>query len=415
MIDLGEFEPSRDAALSKLRGVKPSTYGKTRNYLNGKVTKLSPWITHGMLSLKEVAEHGWKAEGIGLEDKLIFELGWREFFQHVHRQVGDNILRDMRPGVWPGKYTRELPADFLHSQTGVKPIDWAVRSLYETGYLHNHARMWVASYLVHLRKVSWRSGADWMYGYLLDGDLASNHLSWQWVAGTFSHKPYLFNAENVQKYAPELACKGSVIDTSYDDLEDIARSSKTLQPVGKSVSTEVQEGGEGPGLHSWPVDTDLLNLMGTRKVDADWCKKWAGKALKLVHPWALREKRVGTYHLGVIAPQFHSKFPWSEKRWAFVLQAMARCCDTIVILDSDNLQNLRMALQNEALVPSSVEIDWTAHPVYCDLHTRLRIRQNPPDLLLPEPKMLQTSFSKFYRKACDMAGSLDNLIDTATT
>ncbi|MGC8035725.1 FAD-binding domain-containing protein, partial [Salmonella enterica] len=66
----------------------------------------------------------------------------------------------------------------------------------------NHARMWLASYVVHLRKVHWRAGADWMVGHLLDGDLASNHLSWQWVAGTGSHKPYLFNAENVAKYAP---------------------------------------------------------------------------------------------------------------------------------------------------------------------------------------------------------------------
>ena len=84
-------------------------------------------------------------------------------------------------------------------------FDAWVAELKHTGYLHNHARMWLASYVVHLRKVHWRAGADWLYAHLLDGDLASNHLSWQWVAGTGSHKPYLFNAENVARIAHSAA------------------------------------------------------------------------------------------------------------------------------------------------------------------------------------------------------------------
>jgi deoxyribodipyrimidine photolyase len=51
----------------------------------------------------------------------------------------------------------------------------------------------------------WRAGADWLVLHLLDSDLASKHLSWQWVAGTASHKPCLFNAENVARYAPRPA------------------------------------------------------------------------------------------------------------------------------------------------------------------------------------------------------------------
>jgi deoxyribodipyrimidine photolyase len=81
---------------------------------------------------------------------------------------------------------RELPADIREATTGVPVVDMAVRTLYATGMLHNHARMWLASYVVHVRKVHWRCGADWLYGHLLDGDLASNHLGWQWVAGTGS-------------------------------------------------------------------------------------------------------------------------------------------------------------------------------------------------------------------------------------
>ena len=95
-----------------------------------------------------------------------------------------------------------MPQDVLTGCTGITVIDEAVRTLYRTGYLHNHARMWLASYLVHLRKTDWKAGAMWMYRHLLDGDLASNALSWQWVAGTLTGKPYLFNAENVERYAP---------------------------------------------------------------------------------------------------------------------------------------------------------------------------------------------------------------------
>jgi deoxyribodipyrimidine photo-lyase len=79
--------------------------------------------------------------------------------------------------------------------------------------------MWLASYVVHVRKVHWRCGADWLYGHLLDGDLASNHLSWQWVAGTGSSKPYLFNADNVARYASApWHSPHTVLDTSYEAL-----------------------------------------------------------------------------------------------------------------------------------------------------------------------------------------------------
>jgi deoxyribodipyrimidine photo-lyase len=89
--------------------------------------------------------------------------------------------------------------------------------------------MWLACYLVHYRKIAWHVCADWMYGYLIDGDLASNHLSWQWVASTFSHKPYLFNAENVAKFSPpEWHCAKTVLDQSYENLEYIARSNTIL-------------------------------------------------------------------------------------------------------------------------------------------------------------------------------------------
>ncbi len=98
-----------------------------------------------------------------------------------------------------------------------------MRTLYRSGYLHNHTRMWLASYLVYLRKTYWKTGAIWMYRHLLDGDLASNTLSWQWVAGTLTGKPYPFNAENVERYAPQWSSRNTVLDTGYDALDQLAR------------------------------------------------------------------------------------------------------------------------------------------------------------------------------------------------
>lgn len=127
---------------------------------------------------------------LNVQHKFVFELDWREYFRHVWAFRGEVIFESLGEGQLPRAcYSSLLPKDIRHAATGVPVIDTAVRTLYASGYLHNHARMWLASYVVHIRKVHWRIAADWLYGHLLDGDLASNHLSWQWVAGTGSSKP----------------------------------------------------------------------------------------------------------------------------------------------------------------------------------------------------------------------------------
>ena len=98
--------------------------------------------------------------------------------------------------------------------------------LVTTGWLHNHARMWMAAWLVHWRRVHWKAGADWFLEHLLDGDPASNHLSWQWVASTFSHKPYFFNRSNLERYSDGRYCDGChsaaqcPFEGSYEQLEN---------------------------------------------------------------------------------------------------------------------------------------------------------------------------------------------------
>ncbi|NJM07411.1 hypothetical protein HC891_16330 [Candidatus Gracilibacteria bacterium] len=111
------------------------------------------------------------------------------------------------------------------AETGAFCIDESLRQLYRTGYIHNHARMWIAAYLQHWRNVDWRDGAQLFYRHLLDGDPASNSLSWQWVGSTFSHKPYFFNRQNVERFSDgelcaccPLAKSGCPFDDSYENL-----------------------------------------------------------------------------------------------------------------------------------------------------------------------------------------------------
>jgi deoxyribodipyrimidine photo-lyase len=151
--------------------------------------------------------------------------------------------------------------------------------LYFSGYLHNHARLWLSSYLVHIRKVHWRAAAEWMYSHLIDGDIASNHLSWQWVAGTGSHKPYLFNAENVALACPRVVAQPqTVIDKEMDIIDMIA----TVAPHLPS---------RNPGIHLWksphftckpPAVADLVasGMAADKLVERDvW---W-------IHPWAIQQ------------------------------------------------------------------------------------------------------------------------------
>ena len=311
------FPPTREAALARIASVDPAEYSRSRNALNGAVTQLSPYITHGFISLPEVLKGVRSHHSVRTQDKFVFELGWREYFRHVWQHRGNGIFKSLHEGVLSDEaYADQIPFDILHANTGVAAIDMAVKTLYATGYLHNHARMWLASYMVHLRKVHWRAGADWLYGHLLDGDLASNHLSWQWVAGTGSHKPYLFNAENVSRYAP-LAwhSAGSVIDTTYEELEHVARD-----PFPVSSSSVRANGSAIDEPHLFTQPSDHLNLSSPNS------NMVSGRDVWLVHPWSLGELpehlSANTVIVGVYVAEFHLAWPWSEKRWQFVNSRM---------------------------------------------------------------------------------------------
>lgn len=317
------FAPTLAAAQERIAAVQPAAYARTRNALDGAVTGLSPYLTHGLVSLSGVLAGVTARHPLDMQHKFVFELGWRAYFRHVWQHRGDGILSSLHQGLLPDQaYATQLPADIRAGCTGVPVVDQAVRTLYATGMLHNHARMWLASYVVHVRKVHWRTGADWLYAHLLDGDLASNHLSWQWVAGTGSRKPYLFNAENVARYAPApWHSPGSVIDTAYEALDRLARQPAQQPDPHRRLATQAPR--SQPVLIEPELQAAPDASLGFRAPDA----AVAGRDVWLVHPWSLGELPTDlpsdTRVIGVCLADFHRAWPWGQRRWHFVASRMA--------------------------------------------------------------------------------------------
>lgn len=215
------WQGGRVAALERLSAIDAKAYSRSRNHLEGAVTRLSPYLRHGCLSLQEVVTVIRKSVGkSGV--KLIAELSYRDYFRQVWYRFGEAIKQPMEaPKVALGK--RPLPDFIEQGFTGLVCMDEIVRSLRQGGYVHNHARMWFAAYVLHWLKVDWRQAADWFEQQLLDGDWASNHLSWQWIGASFSNQPYFFNKENIIKFGGESWCQQCHVrcpfDASYETLQ----------------------------------------------------------------------------------------------------------------------------------------------------------------------------------------------------
>ncbi len=203
------FPSSRAATLVKLDEFLPSAahYARDRNHVlpgHPCVSRLSPAIRHRFISETEVVSSILRVHAFSRVEKFIQEVYWRRYWKS---------WLSLRPEVWRD-FLRELDAigenpavrRIEESQTGNRVIDYFANELVTTGYLHNHARMWFAAWWVHEARLPWQSGAAFFFRHLLDGDPASNTLSWQWVAGLQTPgKTYLARRGNLDKYlAPEL-------------------------------------------------------------------------------------------------------------------------------------------------------------------------------------------------------------------
>jgi deoxyribodipyrimidine photo-lyase len=201
------FSPSRAAALNALDAFLPAAgrrYAEQRNFDLGpndrsNISMLSPYIRHRLITENEVIQRVLAQHRFVDAEKFIQEVCWRTYWKG---------WLQMRPSVWTQYQTdvAQLPRSASYDAacagtTGIACFDAWAAELRDTGYLHNHARMWFASLWVFTLGLPWQLGADFFYRHLLDGDPASNTLSWRWVAGLqTAGKTYLAQADNISKF-----------------------------------------------------------------------------------------------------------------------------------------------------------------------------------------------------------------------
>ena len=209
------FKPTRTNGLKRLKqfvGRAGRHYAGKRNYDFGtdqrsNVSGLSPWVRHRLITENEVLAAVLASHSSNAAEKFVQEVFWRTYFKGWLEQ---------RPSVW-AHYQRDLLSalerlksdqgleirfnDAVNGNTGIDCFDHWARELVTTGYLHNHARMWFASIWIFTLHIPWHLGADFFLRHLLDGDPASNTLSWRWVGGLHTKgKTYLARPDNIAKY-----------------------------------------------------------------------------------------------------------------------------------------------------------------------------------------------------------------------
>lgn len=238
---MNEFPASRAAGLEAMASFVPAMgrrYANGRNVDHGPgahkaVSRLSPYLRRRLVTEPEVVAAAIAAHGPEMAEKFVEEVFWRTYFKG---------WLERRPQVW-SSYTLGLQADLAamesdrklrrsveratDGQTGLACFDAWASELVETGYLHNHSRMWFASIWIFTLGLPWRLGADFFYRHLLDGDAASNTIGWRWVAGLHTRgKPYPARADNIKtftlgRFAPRAG-----------DLADVSQGLEATEPEG---------------------------------------------------------------------------------------------------------------------------------------------------------------------------------------
>lgn len=288
------FTTTYDEILNLIHKIDPVKYGKTRNYADGAVTKLSPYISRGVISTRQVAQSVLK-RGYSPEEIEVFikELAWRDYFQQVWIAKGNLIDHDLRQPQ-AKQSNKAIPESVAGHQTGITAIDHAIKSLYENGYMHNHLRMYVASICCNIAQSHWFMPAQWMYYYLLDADWASNALSWQWVAGSFSSKKYYANQENINKYC-HTNQQHTFLDVSYGEIDSIDI------PQALSKITRINLETTLPTAGPVSIDKEIpLCIYNFYNLDCQWLAEIRANRILLLEPGFFRKYPVSNHTIQFI-------------------------------------------------------------------------------------------------------------------
>lgn len=213
--DVAGFEPTRAAGLNRLEAFQSAMgrqYASERNHDHGpsdrsNVSALSPWVRTRTLLEEELARTALDRYALSTAEKFVQEVCWRTYFKGwlEHRPaVWDEYRKSLQASLDAMERDADLRARWqaaVEGRTGIDCFDAWARELVETGYLHNHARMWFASIWLFTLKLPLELGADFFLRHLMDGDAASNTLSWRWVGGLHTPgKTYLARQSNIEKY-----------------------------------------------------------------------------------------------------------------------------------------------------------------------------------------------------------------------
>ena len=328
--------PTRACGEEILRAFAPrmgKRYTNGRNYDRGAgqhrdVSMLSPYLRRRLVLEQDavataVLEHG--AEGA---EKFIQEVIWRGYFKGwmerrpiVWDQYREGLIRDLMALDRDRGLRRRVEAAEA-GQSGLDYFDNWAEELVETGYLHNHARMWFASIWIFTLELPWRLGADFFYRHLLDGDAASNTLGWRWVAGLHTRgKPYHAQAWNIAKFT------NNRFTPSPAELAEVVEGLESEEPEGLPSITPLRKAqAPDPNQPSVlliteedcrPEDFDLqsLNLVGCATVAASHLRspRPVAETVEKFERGALSDT---ASRMGLEATELRAGVPTDLARWA---------------------------------------------------------------------------------------------------
>ena len=202
-----KFEVTREGALKRLDDFienEITNYNSKRNFDFGaaerkNVSCLSPYITHRLITEFETVEKVLKKRPYQKVEKYIQEIFWRVYWKgwlELRPKVWTDFLEDLK-----NIKDDEKILEAINGKTEIACFNDWVKELKEFNYLHNHTRMWFASIWIFTLKLPWQKGAEFFLKYLLDGDAASNTLSWRWVGGLQTKgKNYSAQSWNIEKF-----------------------------------------------------------------------------------------------------------------------------------------------------------------------------------------------------------------------
>ncbi|NNC83967.1 MAG: deoxyribodipyrimidine photolyase, partial [Flavobacteriales bacterium] len=242
-----------------------------------------PYISRGAISTRQVyhslIERGYDPKQI---EKFIQELAWRDYWQQVWMAKGDSINSDLRRPQ-PDVQNHQMPRAVIEADTGIEAIDQAIKEFYRTGYMHNHVRMYVAAICCTVGGSHWKTPARWMYYHLLDGDWASNALSWQWVAGANSGKQYVANQGNINKYCHSDQ-SGTFLDIPYAEFDELDIPTVLQDLADPELQTEL------PSTDELNIDPERPTLIYTTyNLDPQWRSEMDADRILLLEPSHFKE------------------------------------------------------------------------------------------------------------------------------